>query len=160
MKLGSRLIIGGIAGFVATMAMTAALRRVQDKASGKGKDIAPAPADDLAPDLGLFAHFAYGAACGALLAVANPRPGRIAGSLAGGGIWLASEMGWLPPLAVLAPVNAHPLRRHLVTLSAHVSWGASTAQAIRELGATRTAMTATFPLPLAGGGQGVGPVGL
>lgn len=142
MKLGSRLIIGGIAGFVATMAMTAALRRVQEKA-GKANGDRAAQADDLAPDLGLFAHFAYGAACGALLAVASPRPGRIAGSIAGGGIWLASEMGWLPPLAVLEPVNTHPLRRHLVTLSAHVSWGASTAQAIRELGATRTALTAT-----------------
>jgi hypothetical protein len=150
----SRLVIGGIAGFVATMAMTAAMRRLHAKLPAKEKypltpreivdqTLAPPPA--FAPDLTLAAHFAYGAACGALIAAASPRIGRAGGAAAGAGVWLASYMGWIPALGVLKPATGHPLRRNLVMLSAHFAWGWSTAEGIRELGKSRATIFAQGP---------------
>lgn len=95
--LGSRLAIGAIAGFVATMAMTAMMRRLHarlpakerypliprdaagSKAASGGSgasgivDETLDPPASVAPDLTIAAHFAYGAGCGALLATADPR---------------------------------------------------------------------------------------
>src|SRR3954470_20247349 len=115
--LGARLAIGGIAGFVATMAMTTAMRRLDKKLPGKERypfppretaDATLAPPAEAAPDLALIAHFAYGAGCGALIAAANPRLGKVSGALAGGGIWLASYMGWIPAFGVLKPATEQP----------------------------------------------------
>ena len=108
-------------------------------------DRALAPPPRLAPDLTLVAHFAYGAGCGALLAAANPRPGKIGGALAGGGIWLASYMGWIPAFGLLRPATDHPARRNLAMLGAHVAWGWSTAGGMRELGKARTTIFAAGP---------------
>jgi hypothetical protein len=100
--LGSRLVIGGIAGFVATLAMTSAMRHLHRRLPGKERypltpreivDSAIAPPPSMAPDLTLALHFAYGAGCGALLAAADPRIGRVSGALAGGAVWLVSYMG-------------------------------------------------------------------
>lgn len=152
--LGSRLVIGGIAGFVATMAMTAAMRRLHARLPEKERyplpprelvDRAAAPPPSAAPDLTLVAHFAYGAGCGALLAAMNPRPARASGALAGGAIWLTSYMGWVPAFGLLAPATRHPLRRNAAMLAAHLSWGWSTAAAIRELGDARTTIFAAGP---------------
>src|SRR6185369_12831080 len=96
-------------------------------------DSALAPPEAIAPDLTLAAHFAYGAGCGALLAAANPRPGRLLGAAAGGAVWLGSYMGWLPALGVLKPATQHPLRRDAVMLGAHFVWGWAAAGAMREL---------------------------
>lgn len=154
MKLGSRLVIGGIAGFVATMAMTAAMRRLYGGLPAKERyplppreivDQAIAPPKAAAPDLTLVAHFAYGAGCGALLAALNPRPGRAGGALAGGAIWLTSYMGWIPAFGILEPATRHPLRRNAAMLAAHLSWGWSTATAIRELGEARETIFAAGP---------------
>ncbi|HEV2818622.1 MAG TPA: hypothetical protein VGW40_15540 [Allosphingosinicella sp.] len=151
---GTRLAIGGIAGFVATMAMTAAMRRLHRRLPARERypltpreivdeTLSPPPA--LAPDLTLIAHFAYGAGCGALIAAANPRLGRVGGALAGGGIWLASYMGWIPAFDVLKPATRHPLRRNAVMLAAHFSWGWSTAEGMRELLAARETIFAAGP---------------
>lgn len=154
--LASRLVIGGIAGFVATMAMTAAMRRLHAKLPAKERypltpreivDSTIAPSARIAPDLTLAAHFAYGAACGALLAAAGPRIGRAGGAMAGAGIWLASYMGWVPAVGALRPATRHPLRRNLVMLSAHFAWGWSTAEGIRELSAARATIFAAGPQP-------------
>jgi hypothetical protein len=154
LNLASRLIIGGIAGFVATLAMTSAMRRLHRRLPDRERypltpreitDRVLAPPPPLAPDLTLAAHFAYGAGCGALLAAANPRMGRFTGALAGGGIWLASYMGWIPAFGVLKPATAHPLRRNLVMLSAHFAWGWSTAEGMRELGKARGTIFAAGP---------------
>jgi hypothetical protein len=154
LRLASRLIIGGIAGFVATMAMTSAMRRLHRKLPDKERypltpreitDRALAPLARIAPDLTLAAHFAYGAGCGALLAAANPRMGRFGGALAGGGVWLASYMGWVPAFGLLKPATAHPLRRNLVMLGAHFAWGWSTAEGMRELGKARATIFAAGP---------------
>jgi hypothetical protein len=154
LKLASRLLIGGIAGFVATLAMTAAMRRMHAGLPADERypltpreltDRALAPPPEAAPDLTLAAHFAYGAGCGALLGAANPRMSRVAGALAGGGVWLASYMGWIPAFGLLKPATAHPLRRNLVMLGAHFAWGWSTAGGMRELGRARATIFAAGP---------------
>jgi len=153
-KIATRLVIGGVAGFVATMAMTSAMRRLHGKLPAKERypltpreivDSALHPPPSAAPDLTIAAHFAYGAACGALLAAANPRISRAGGSLAGAAIWLTSYMGWIPALGVLEPATRHPVRRNLAMIAAHLSWGWSTAEAIRELTAARETIFAAGP---------------
>ena len=162
MKLGSRLVIGAVAGIVGTMAMTAAMRRMHGKLPAKERypltpreivDSALDPPRGASPDLTVAAHFAYGAACGALLCAANPRISRAGGSLAGAAIWLTSYMGWIPAFGVLEPATAHPLRRNAVMIAAHFSWGWSTAEAIRELTAARDTIFAAGPDKDAPGGK-------
>jgi len=166
--LASRLVIGGIAGFVATMAMTSAMRHLHKRLPGKVRYPPPRgaagskaasggsgasgiidevlnPPATAAPDIALIAHFAYGAACGALIAAANPRIDRVTGSIAGGGIWLASYMGWLPAFGILKPATRHPLRRDAVMFGAHLVWGWTAAEAMRELGRDRAAIFAAGP---------------
>ncbi len=154
MGFGTRLVVGGIAGFVATMAMTAAMRRLHAQLPAKERypltpremvdDMLDPPAA-AAPDLTLAAHFAYGAACGALVAAADPKIGRVTGVMAGLGVWLASYMGWIPVFGVLKPAAGHPLRRNAVMLAAHAAWGWSTAEAIRELADARETIFAGGP---------------
>ena len=142
--LGTRLAIGAIAGFVATMAMTAAMRRLHNKLPARGSESqVPAAPDDFA----LLTHFAYGAGCGALLAALNPKPGKLGGALAGGGIWLASYMGWIPAFGLPRPAAGQPRRRSLVMLGAHFAWGWSTAEGMRELGKARATIFAEGPAP-------------
>lgn len=152
--LAARLVIGGIAGFVATMAMTSAMRRLHKMLPAKERypltpreivDATLDPPRSVAPDLTLAVHFAYGAGCGALLAAASLRMGRVTGSIAGGGIWLASYMGWIPAFGVLKPATGHPLRRNAVMIAAHFVWGWSTSEAIRELTAARDTIFADGP---------------
>ena len=119
--IGARLAIGGIAGLAATFALTSTAKRLLPKRN--------APAPDL---LDLVAPFAFGAACGALLAAANPRPGRITGALAGGSLWLAGEVGLLPAVTI-GPATGRPARRAVAILAGHLAWGWSAAEAIREL---------------------------
>lgn len=156
MGIGTRLLIGGIAGFVATMAMTATMRRLHAQLPSRERypltpreivDSTLDPPPEAAPDLTLAAHFAYGAACGALVAAADPRVGRLTGTLAGLGVWLASYMGWIPAFGVLKPATGHPMRRNLVMIGAHVVWGWSAAEAIRELGDARESIFADGPEP-------------
>jgi uncharacterized membrane protein YagU involved in acid resistance len=152
--LAARLVIGGIAGFVATMAMTSAMRHLHKRLPGKERYPLPPreivdevlhPPASIAPDLTLLAHFGYGAACGALIAAANPRIDKVTGSIAGGGIWLASYMGWLPAFGVLDPATRHPIRRDAVMFGAHLVWGWTAAEAMRELGRDRAAIFAAGP---------------
>jgi len=152
--LGARLVIGGIAGFVATMAMTSAMRRLHKRLPARERypltpreivDATLAPPPAIAPDLTLAAHFAYGAGCGALLAAASPRMGRVTGSIAGGGIWLASYMGWIPAFGILKPATGHPLRRNAVMITAHLVWGWSASEGMRELAKAREAIFADGP---------------
>lgn len=156
LKLGSRLLIGGIAGFVGTLAMTAAMRRMHEQLPPRERYPLPpreiidsvteeSLSDERAKDVTTAAHFAYGAASGALLGVANVMLGPVSGGLAGVGVWLGSYMGWIPGARVLKPATEHPPRRNLVMLGAHVVWGVATARAMRELVAAREAMIAEGP---------------
>ena len=154
MKLSSRLVIGGIAGIVGTMAMTAAMRRLHARLPAAERypltprqivDAAAAPPDEVAKDLTTAAHFAYGAACGALLAAADPKPAKRAGAAAGAAIWLGSYMGWVPALNLLEPATEHPARRNALMIAVHLVWGAATAAAMCELAAARETIFAAGP---------------
>jgi uncharacterized membrane protein YagU involved in acid resistance len=147
LKLRSRLLIGGIAGFVGTMAMTAAMRRLHRRLPDEerypltpreiidsgAKQVALPLAPEAAKDVTTVAHFAYGAACGAMIAAMNPDPGKRTGAAAGVAVWLASYMGWIPAVGTLEPATKHPARRNLLMIGVHLVWGAATASAIREL---------------------------
>ena len=86
MKLGSRLLIGALAGIAGTMAMSATDAPPAQARCRRSEryplppreivDAALAPPDGPRPTSHLACHFAYGAGCGALLAAVNPRIGR------------------------------------------------------------------------------------
>jgi hypothetical protein len=159
LKLRSRLLIGGIAGFVGTMAMTAAMRRIHRRLPAKERypltpreivDSAAAKAevplgDEGAKDLTTAAHFAYGAAMGAVIGALNPSPARPTGALAGAAVWLASYMGWIPAVGILEPATEHPRRRNMLMIASHLVWGWWTAAAMRELRMARETMLAKGP---------------
>ena len=150
-RLGSRLLIGAIAGFAGTLAMTAAMRRMHEKlpplerypltpreivdsAAGDARSDAE---NETAKDVTTAAHFAYGAATGALLGAANVTMGPVSGGLAGVGVWLASYMGWIPGARLLKPAMDHPPRRNALMIAAHIVWGVTTARAMQELAVAR-----------------------
>lgn len=109
-----RVLIGAAAGAGATFALGSVLKRF-----GGGSITAKVnPAD-----------IARGAVAGALLGLIDVRPGRLAGALAGGGLWLASELAG-PAIAIRpARGDAHDA----VLLAAHLAWGWTAAQTMREL---------------------------
>jgi uncharacterized membrane protein YagU involved in acid resistance len=155
LKLTSRLIIGGIAGLVGTMAMTAAMRRLHRRlpeaerypltpreiVDSHSKQLGQPLAGEGAKDVTTAAHFAYGAAMGAMIAAMNPDPKKRTGAAAGAAIWLASYMGWIPAVGILEPATKHPARRNLLMIAVHLVWGAATAASLREL---RTARETIF----------------
>jgi uncharacterized membrane protein YagU involved in acid resistance len=150
-KLTSRLLIGAIAGFAGTMAMTAAMRRLHRRLPEEeqypltpreivdlgSKQLGLPLAGEAAKDVTTAAHFAYGAAMGALIAALNPDPKKRTGAAAGVAVWLASYMGWIPAVRTLDPATEHPARRNLLMIGVHLVWGAATAASIRELRAAR-----------------------
>ena len=146
LKLGSRLLIGGIAGFVGTLAMTAAMRRLHRRLPAKERypltpreivDSAAAKVkalpNEAAKDITTAAHFAYGAAMGAAIGALNPDPSKRTGAAAGVAVWLASYLGWIPAVGILEPATGHPRRRNALMIGVHLVWGAATAAAMREL---------------------------
>jgi hypothetical protein len=154
LRIGSRLIVGAIAGIVGTMAMTSAMRRLHAQLPEEESypltprelvDSAIDPGEEPAKDLTIISHFAYGAACGALIAAANERPGAREGAAAGLAVWLGSYMGWIPAVGLLKPATRHPARRNLLMIGVHLVWGSATAKAIREIGDARETIFAGGP---------------
>jgi hypothetical protein len=80
-----------------------------------------------------------------LLAAVNPRMGPVSGAAAGGAIWLAGYMGWIPAAGILKPATGHPAPRNGLMIVAHFAWGWSTAGAMRELGRARETIFAAGP---------------
>jgi len=153
-KLSSRLLIGAIAGFAATVAMTAAMSRLHRRLPAR--DRYPLPpreivestarqagvelADEAAMDVTTAAHFGYGALTGSLIGAASPRIGPGTGAMAGVAVWVASYLGWIPVVGILKPATVHPRRRNALMLGAHLVWGGTTALAMRELMLARETM--------------------
>ena len=164
LKLGTRLLIGGIAGFCGTLAMTSAMRRMHARLPDKerypltpreiidlgSRQVGVTLSNDAAKDVTTASHFLYGAAMGALIAAMDPDPKRRTGAAAGAAVWLASYMGWIPAVGTLEPATKHPLRRNALMIGAHLVWGASTAaatRAIRKARALRSAARAATASP-------------
>jgi uncharacterized membrane protein YagU involved in acid resistance len=159
LKLGTKLLIGGIAGFVGTMAMTAAMRRMHRRLPARerypltpreivdsgARQLGAPLADAAARDVTLAAHFAYGALVGALIAAMNPDPKKRTGAAAGFAVWVASYMGWIPAVGNLEPATRHPARRNALMIGAHLVWGAATAAALREIRLARETIFAKGP---------------
>jgi uncharacterized membrane protein YagU involved in acid resistance len=159
LKWGTRLLLGGIAGLVGTMAMTAAMRRLHQRLPEQERypltpreiiDSAAQQADvpltsEAAKDVTTAAHFAYGAACGSILGAVAPRVGPVTGAAAGVGVWLGSYLGWLPAAGILKPATDHPPRRNGLMITVHLVWGAATALAMRELLLIRDTMIEDGP---------------
>jgi uncharacterized membrane protein YagU involved in acid resistance len=168
LKLSSRLILGGIAGFVGTMAMTAAMRRLHRRlpeterypltpreiVDSGSEQLGVPVAGEVARDVTTAAHFAYGAAMGAVIAAMNPDPKKRTGAAAGAAVWLASYMGWIPAVGTLEPATKHPARRNLLMIGVHLVWGAATAAAMRELRAARETILKDGPDKDAPGDRG------
>ncbi|HEX5183843.1 MAG TPA: hypothetical protein VFW19_11920 [Allosphingosinicella sp.] len=149
LKLGSRLVIGAVAGFVGTMAVGMALRRLHAGRAPKERspltpraivDSGAKQAGEAAKEINAAAHLAYGAATGAVLAAMNPDPGKRTGALYGAALWLAGSMGWIPAIADPKPATLHPPRRNFTMIGVHIVWGAATAVAIRALRGAREAV--------------------
>lgn len=144
--VATRLVVGAIAGFVGTMPMTAAMRRLHRRLPPAERypltprelvDTAAAPSNPAAKDLAVVGHFGYGAVVGALIGAAAPRLSTAGGAAVGAGVWLASYMGWIPAARLLQPATRHPPRRNLLMIGVHLIWGAVTAWSMRELLAAR-----------------------
>jgi hypothetical protein len=111
--VATRALIGALAGATATLALASVLRRF-------GRDDGPLDLADIV----------RGAAAGALIAALDARPGRITGALAGGGLWLASEL--THPAVAIRPARPGETKG-AVLLAAHLAWGWTAAEAIRKL---------------------------
>ena len=88
------------------------------------------PMDDAnATHTTLLAHFAYGAATGALFPYLERGRGKdfFTGSVFGVAVWAASYLGWIPAANILTPATHHPARRNALMLTAHLTWGAALA---------------------------------
>jgi hypothetical protein len=159
LSFATRLLLGGIAGCVATLPMTATIRAIHRRlpsherypATPRELIVSTAEAvgarlsEEPARDLTLSAHYAYGAAAGALIAAALPRPSLPAGAAAGTAVWAASYLGWIPAAGLLKPATEHPARRNAMMIAAHLVWGAALAATLRELQAERETIIAGGP---------------
>lgn len=142
-RASTRLLYGAIAGFVATAAMTAAMTSLHRRLPKEQryplppKEITqqtlPAPSDQNVRDTAMAAHFAYGAATGALVGMLSPRPGNATGAAAGLVVWAGSYLGWVPAFSILKPATEHPMRRNALMISVHLVWGVATARTLRDL---------------------------
>lgn len=138
-----RLICGALAGVIATGVMTATMRRLHRRLEPQHRyplppreivsSIAPDAPGGRARDASILAHFAYGALCGAALAVPARKPALSYGIAGGVGIWLGSYLGWIPGLGILRPATDHPAPRNSLMILSHVAWGSAFAATQNEL---------------------------
>jgi hypothetical protein len=147
----ARLLFGALAGVAATAAMTLTMNRLfkslpdEDRYALPPRELVGAAAQGLfheetersaSPPSGdpkassstqaIAAHFAFGAATGALFA-AQPRRDVATGTLYALGVWSASYLGWAPASRLLRPATQHPTKRNELMLGAHVVWGSTLA---------------------------------
>ncbi len=143
---------GALAGFLATFPMTWSMqllhralpprqryplppRQITMRAIREAG--APAPPDEPSRQaVTLVAHYAFGAAMGALYELGASHDNRrtaTEGLAVGLGVWAANYVGVLPALGLMEPANRHPAPRTLVMIAAHCVWGTSAAAALALL---------------------------
>jgi hypothetical protein len=142
-EAASRATLGAVAGYAATLAMTALMQRLHERLPQHERypltpreiiqTLAPAKGENATATRTLLAHFAYGALTGAIYGLVSQRGGLASGALYGVGVWSASYLGWIPALKVLKPATQHPVRRNALMIGVHLVWGAVTAWGFSEL---------------------------
>jgi hypothetical protein len=141
------VILGALAGFVATLPMTATMSRLHQTLPLEERY--PLPPRELAEDMPSMAvgratatlvyHFLYGAAAGALYGGISRRRDLPTGAAYGIAVWVASYLGWIPALQRLKTATRHPARRNGLMLIAHLVWGAALTAGLREVERARAA---------------------
>ena len=152
-----RLMVGALAGFVATVPMTAVMltlhrralpahqryplppRRITMRAAGKAHLRHRMDATDRTAATYL-AHFGYGTAAGAVYGALAPRvpgPPVIKGTTYGMLVWAGSYLGLLPALGLHRPATREPDERNALMILAHVVWGATLGVLSDSLAAAR-----------------------
>lgn len=149
-RQSTNLLLGALAGLVATGAMTAVMWRLHKRLPADeryplppreiAEQLLPDHADQRLRDETMLLHFAYGAATGAIVGIAKRSPSIPQGAAAGAAIWAASYFGWVPAFGILTPAGNHPVRRNALMITAHLVWGAAVALTLRELRGARSTM--------------------
>lgn len=138
----NRILLGAFAGLVATAPMSLAMKLMHEQLPEHEQYPLPprAVTMEIAEEAGVkerldeperegltwAAHFAYGAACGAVyapLARSSDLPPALKGAAFGVAVWAGSYLGWLPAAGILRPATEHPPRRNALMIAAHVVWG-------------------------------------
>ncbi|HXV98829.1 MAG TPA: DUF6789 family protein [Anaerolineae bacterium] len=148
----STLLNGALAGFVATVPMSAAMLTMHRLLPEHEQY--PLPPHEITAELAekadmeehldepehklatTLSHFAYGAASGALYAsIAHrlPLAPAVGGALFGLALWTGSYLGWLPAVEILRPATEHPARRNALMIVAHIVWGTITGVVVDQL---------------------------
>jgi hypothetical protein len=153
-------LAGAVAGFVATGAMTLVMQQLHRRLPVRERYPLPprliteriiAPPDAVSAGVTLAAHFAYGAATGALYPAAKAVVGTApatGGASFGVLVWAASYLGWIPAAGVLTAALHHPARRNALMIAAHVVWGTTTALLYHRLHQPSTAFAGPVPLDI------------
>ena len=147
------LIKGAVAGFLATIPMTLAMKAMHAQLPREERYPLPPRliventaeklefGRDLREDdkfaLTVASHFAYGSATGAIygagIELQGFEPSVASGVAYGLGVWTVSYLGLLPGLGILTSATAHSTRRNALMIGAHVVWGAALGAAVRRL---------------------------
>lgn len=148
----NRFTAGALSGLVATVPMTMVMtalwkrlpqpdryplppRDIIESASSRVSTKAACLSDGKMAGLSLMAHFAYGAATGALYPLFCPEPRKplLSGAGYGVAIWVISYLGFLPAFHILKPATQHPPSRNRLMVVSHLVWGAVTALMVEKL---------------------------
>lgn len=141
----NKYLAGTIAGFAATVPMTAVMEALHHWPRPEKEPLPPhritvrlaesAALDEVVDEphertaATLVSHFGYGAAAGTSYApLAERVPGHpaVKGAAFGVLVWTLSYLGWLPATGVLRPATRHSARRNTLMIVAHLVWGAAT----------------------------------
>jgi uncharacterized membrane protein YagU involved in acid resistance len=146
MATTDNVLRGSVAGFIATLPMTAVMQALyQQLPTSERYPLPPEEIEIKMIEQGLLkrhldnpthqtvataAHFSYGSATGALYGLIEDRlpfAPIVKGCLFGIGLWASSYLGWLPAMRVITPATEHPARRNALMIAAHIVWGMATA---------------------------------
>ncbi|MDQ4075668.1 MAG: DUF1440 domain-containing protein [Chloroflexota bacterium] len=152
-RILSQALSGALAGFMATVPMSAAMK-VMQMLLPWWEDYALPPSQittRVARLLGLeeyvddprehllltvASHFGYGTAVGTLYPLLTrrlPLPPLARGVVYGLVIWFVSYLGWLPAMRILPPATEDPKGRNVLMITAHLIWGGGTGLLARRL---------------------------
>ena len=144
--MSNSVLRGAAAGFAATLPMTLVMeamrvalpaeqhrrmppREIVDRSIEKAEETAGASANlDRADRVALttIAHFAFGAAAGALYGAVGPRrPSVLTGIAYGLGVWAVAYGVGLPSLGLHPAASDDTKDRNEVLIASHVVWGAT-----------------------------------